>query len=180
METLEKVYEFAYRKTRDGIILDTVVFLLFLIGKHNSNAIKDFEPTHNYSKEDYELLNRIISPFKKIIVTPQVIAEVSNHSLKHLFDARLQQYLCVVVDFLKNTQKTEEHHVKFNDWTDRSIGRLCTFGFVDMGMYEIAEQKGIPILTDEKALYNFSKNKIPIIKLSIIKNSNMSQIKLVP
>ena len=171
METLEKIYQFSIQKTREGIILDTTVLLLFLIGKYNPSYIKDFEPTHGYSKDDYELLNKIIRPFKKIIITPQIIAEISNHSLKHLFDAKLQQYLCVVVNFLRNKEKMEEHHIMFENWNDKSIGRLCSFGFVDMGMYEISKQRGIPILTDEEDLYNFSKREIPMIKLSIIKYS---------
>lgn len=173
METLEKIYKFSIERTREGIILDTVVLLLFFIGKYDINYIKDFGPTHLYSKDDYDLLNKIILPFKKIVITPQVIAEISNHSLKYLFDAKLQQYLCVVVDFLRNKDKMEEQHVMFENWVDKSISRLCSFGFVDMGMYEISKQKGIPILTDEEYLYNFSKRNIPIIKFSIIKYSDL-------
>jgi len=178
METLEKVYQFALQKNREGIILDTVVLLLFLIGKYSIDSIKSFEPTHNYSKDDYDLLCKIIRPFKKIVVTPQVIAEISNISRQSLSGAKLQQYLCAVIDFFKDRERMEEHHVFFENWNDKSVGRLCSFGFVDMGMFEIAEQRGVPILTDEEDLYNFSKKKIPIIKLSVIKYSNLKKFNL--
>ena len=172
METLEKIRKFSIQRNREGIILDTMVLLLFFIGKYDYSLIKNFKPTHEYSKNDCELLDRIVRLFKKIIITPQVIAEMSNHSLSYLFSARLQQYLCVVVNFLKNKERTEERHIKFKDWNDKNIGRLCSFGFVDMGMYEVSKQTGMPILTDDENLYNFSKKEIPIIKFSIIKYSD--------
>lgn len=169
METLEKVNQFAIQRNREGIILDTVVLLLYFIGKYSVNAIKDFEPTHGYSKEDFELLNKIIKPFKRIIITPKIVAEVSNLSLPHLQDKKLYQYVRLVVEFLLNKEGSEEYHVQFENWENKSIDRLSSFGFVDMDMYEIAKKRNVPILTDDIRFYNFSKKEIPIIKLSVIK-----------
>lgn len=172
METIEKVYEFASKRNREGIILDTVVLLLYLVGKYDIQCIKSFEPTHHYEKEDFDLLIKLIKPFKKIIVTPHIIAEVSNISLRHMKNARLQQYLCVLVDQLKDKNITDERHIYFDNWQDKTIGRLVAFGFTDMGIYEVSKENNLPIITDDQELYNFSKSKTPIIKLSVIKYSN--------
>ncbi len=173
METLEKVFQYAHTRNRDGIILDTVVLLLLFIGKYDPKYISKFEPTHEYTEKDFELLNKIIRPFKKIYVTPQIIAEVSNHSLKAINNEKLHHYLAMVANFLNNKDKVTEAHVRFEDWGDKSISRLCSFGFVDLSMYELSKQKMIPILTDELPLYQHSKSQIPIIKLSVIKYSGV-------
>ena len=123
METLDKVYEFAHKRNREGIILDTVVLLLYFIGKFDINYIKGFEPTHAFSREDYELLNRIINPFKRIIITPQILAELSNHSKNNITDKKLHHYLAMVFNFLRDKEKVEEYHMKIEDWSDKSIPR---------------------------------------------------------
>ena len=173
METLDKIYQFSVQKNREGIVVDTVLLLLLLIGRYDLEEIKNFEPTHQYSKEDYKLLNKIIRPFKKIFVTPQILAELSNHSLNSLYEDKLHHYLCVVVDFLRDKNNMEEVHLAFDDWEEKNIKKLCSFGFVDMGMYEISKQRGIPIVTDDFKFYNFSKSSVPMIKLSVVKNSHI-------
>jgi hypothetical protein len=174
MDTLETVYKYAHTKNRDGIIIDTVVLLLYFIGKLDTEYIQSFKPTRQYTKADFELVNKIISPFKRIIATPQIIAEVSNHSLVAIHSDRLHHYFAMITNFLNNKDKVEEGYLRFEEWDNKSIARLCSFGFVDLGMYELSKRRGVPILTDDLTLYIRSKEEIPVIKLSVIKDAGYS------
>lgn len=153
-------------------MLDTVVLLLLFVGRLDPKYIKKFEPTHQYSIEDYELLEKIIRPFKKVVITPHVISELSNHTLQCIENDKLHYYFSIVTNFLTNKDKAEERHLRFDEWQDRGIPRLCSFGFVDLSIYEISKSKKLAVLTDDIKFYNLSKKDIPIIKLSILKYSN--------
>ncbi len=175
METIEKIYQYAHKRNNEGIIIDTNVLLLFFIGRYNQDYIKEFKHTNTYSKEDYSLVEHIIKPFNKIIITPQIIAEISNHSLQGLNNERLHNYISLIVNLLLDASKTEEHNFSFKEWENKDISILSKFGFIDMNMYEIAKKRAVPILTDDKKFYEFAKGKgeIPIIKLSVVKYSDV-------
>jgi hypothetical protein len=178
METLEKIYIFAKDKKRgDGIILDTGVLILFFVGKYNVSWIKDLKLTNTYTEEDFHLVEKIVKPFRKIIITPHVLAELSNHfKNSKIENAKLHQYFCLLADYLRNKEKTQENHLEFCSWKDQTIPRLCMFGFVDMGMYELSKIQRLPLLTDDLDFHAYAKSKreIPIIKLSIVKYSNIA------
>jgi len=59
------------------IITDTSPLLLLLIGLYDKNVIESFKRLSRYDSYDYDLLLQFITR-RKIIVTPQVLSEVSN------------------------------------------------------------------------------------------------------
>src|ERR1044072_1459487 len=65
---------------QSGILVDTNLLVLFLLGTFDKRLVTDFKRTQAYSVEDFELLSKLIQQFDKIIATPSVLAEVSNLS----------------------------------------------------------------------------------------------------
>jgi len=61
-----------------GLLVDTNLFLLYLVGKANPDRISNFKRTSRYTIEDFELLDRIMAQFKTLITTPHVLTELSN------------------------------------------------------------------------------------------------------
>ena len=61
-----------------GLVVDTNLLLLFLIGRTNKNRISRFKRTQAYTIEDFDLLDRFMAEFKTLITTPHVLTEVSN------------------------------------------------------------------------------------------------------
>ena len=143
------------------------------MGKLDPLYIHEFKPTHQYTKEDFELLLKIIKPFKKIILTPHIIAELSNHIKNNANDRKLHYYFSVILNYLNNKDKVGECYIKFEEWQNKDIKLLCIFGFVDLSINELSKSKKIPILTDDVNLYNYLKDKTPIIKHSVIKYSHI-------
>lgn len=62
-----------------GIIVDTNLLLLFVVGSHDSNRITSFKRTNKFGIDDYMLVKRFVDCFKTVRTTPSILTEVSNH-----------------------------------------------------------------------------------------------------
>lgn len=61
-----------------GLLIDTNLFILYVVGKFDLNYIQNFKRTAKYTKEDYNLLEYISNFFDVIVSLPNVLTEVSN------------------------------------------------------------------------------------------------------
>ena len=174
----EEVLRYVFRKHPQGVIVDTNILLLLLIGNYKVNFIKNcrlFKNNgQNYTVDDFELLKRLINYFSKLIITPQILAEISNLSItksKGEFKNEEMIYLQSVVNLLK---EAEERHQQAECLWGMQLQVLSRFGFTDMTIYELAKVSGMPVLTDELDLHIYLEEKsIPNIKFQNIKNSQL-------
>jgi rRNA-processing protein FCF1 len=67
----------------NGLLIDTNLLILYLVGRTNKRRILTFKRTQTYAIEDFDLLERFISNFNKLITTPHVLTEVSNLASLH-------------------------------------------------------------------------------------------------
>jgi hypothetical protein len=70
--------DFFHRYRRKGLLLDSNLLLLLIIGAYDPDQIKKFKRTNAFTAEDYRLLADIVRSFKKKITTPSILTEVSN------------------------------------------------------------------------------------------------------
>lgn len=63
-----------------GVLVDTNLLLLYFVGKFDSKLISTFKRTNQFNAEDFELLDRILKLFRRIVTTPNVLAEVNSLS----------------------------------------------------------------------------------------------------
>lgn len=61
-----------------GVLVDTNLLVLLLVGTVNKQRIPNFKRTEDFTIEDYELLVRLIQWFGKLIATPHVLSQVSD------------------------------------------------------------------------------------------------------
>ena len=63
-----------------GLLIDSNLALLYLVGGHDSRLIGDgkYNKLSNYTLEDFRILVRLKSIFRKTVTTPHVLTEVSN------------------------------------------------------------------------------------------------------
>jgi hypothetical protein len=62
----------------NGLLVDTNLLLLYLVGKTNPDRIRNFKRTSRYTVEDFELLDEIMGQFKTLVTTPHILTELSN------------------------------------------------------------------------------------------------------
>jgi hypothetical protein len=63
---------------RHGLLVDTNLLVLFIVGSVNPDRIGTFKRTNKYSRTDYQLLIRVLGHFEPIYTLAHVAAEVSN------------------------------------------------------------------------------------------------------
>jgi len=61
-----------------GVLIDTNLLVLFLVGSVNKKRIPNFKRTDGFTVDDYDLLPRLMGWFGKLIATPHVLAQVSD------------------------------------------------------------------------------------------------------
>jgi hypothetical protein len=61
-----------------GMVIDSPILVLHLIGLHDRGLISKFKRTQPFTAEDSDLLAELMVRFRKIVTTPQILAEVSN------------------------------------------------------------------------------------------------------
>jgi hypothetical protein len=61
-----------------GVLVDTNLLVLLLVGLVNKHRIQDFKRTQNFTLEDFDTLLGLIDWFGNLIITPHVLSQVSD------------------------------------------------------------------------------------------------------
>jgi len=176
ISSLDNIGKYILQKQPTGLIVDTNILLLFLIGSYNPIFIKDCALVSQYSVEDFELLKKVFERFqnRKIIITPQIIAEVSNLSMTKMYGDKLHYCFQVFIRFLRTA---EEHHQKSDCLWGMELQVLGKYGFTDLTIFELAKNNHMIILTDEEDFFNYSYTKgVPVMKFSHFKYEKYQSI----
>lgn len=131
------------------IVIDTSPLLLLLMGLYDKNAINNFKRLSEYDSDDYDLLYQFVAK-RKIIVTPQVLSEVSNFAdqLKNRFSEFIEENR-------PNLEKIDEKYItKAEILTSPEVVK---FGFTDTSIILAAKENNALVLTDDFPLCNICK-----------------------
>ena len=61
-----------------GLVIDSNLLLLYLIGKFEPSLIRSFRRTQQFSEAEFQLLTRFVGLFVKVLTLPNILTEVSN------------------------------------------------------------------------------------------------------
>jgi hypothetical protein len=64
--------------SQGGILVDTQLWVLYIVGSVNPERVGQFKRTRSYSLPDYYLLRSILRVHRRIYTVPHVMAEVGN------------------------------------------------------------------------------------------------------
>ena len=70
--------DFAQNAQSNGILVDTNLLVLFVVGAVNRRRIPQFKRTSRYTPADYDLLTRVVGRFSLNYTLPHLLTEVSN------------------------------------------------------------------------------------------------------
>ena len=136
----ENIYKFK------SVILDTGPLLLYLIGFFHVKYLEKFD----YNTRELILLNEFLKNFPEIMVTPQVLAEMSD-----LVKSRLKQSLFsafIQTSFMRLFNLGEEYITKNEIMKNEQC--LPMFGITDTSLLSAA-RKNILLLTDDGPFYSY-------------------------
>ncbi len=131
------------------VITDTSPLLLLLMGLYDEKIIAKFKRLSEYNSEDYKLLLQFTAR-RKIIITPEVLSEVSNFAkeLKNQFSEFIEGNRQIL-------EKIDENYVPKNDILDSQ--EVLRFGFTDSSIILAAKHTNALVLTDDHPLWGKCK-----------------------
>ena len=137
------------RYVRRGLLIDSNILLLLLVGSFDISNIKKFNRTRQFAEEDYGLLMRMIDPFDRVYTTPNILTEVSNLAGHFSHNLRFEFFS----HFGRSLIKFDEQYVEcINISSDPNFPK---FGLTDSIIAYCARDMGILVLTDDFPLFNY-------------------------
>ena len=143
-----------------GLLIDTNILLLFIVGSIDISLIRDFKRTANFSENDFVKVTKFIDYFDLKITTPHVLTEVID-----FIDNR--QYLQAVLK--GNIENSKEIFIESSELSKQKT--FLKFGLADSSVTYTAKDNYL-IFTDDRPLYGFLIN-------SQIDAVNLDQIRMI-
>jgi len=156
-------------QSKAGLVIDTNLLLLYLIGSYDPKRIDSFKRTRGiYSVDDFYLLEHIIRQFGGFSTTPNILTEVSNFvDREHYDDVPM---LTVLRDKVIYKQ---EHYIESKTVLSSQDETFVKFGVSDTVLYYLA-QANYTILTVDVPLWSFLENKrLPTLNFNHLRSDSL-------
>lgn len=151
------------RYVRTGLLIDTNLLLLYLVGILDRGRITTFDRTDKYTLEDFDTLNAIIGRFRNVVTTPHILAETSN--LGGQLGGKLREAFFDVL--AQATTVLDEQYVASRD----AMQGYRRFGLTDAGIMAIAGT--YLVITDDLPLSNYLLSTgVDVINFNWIRSYN--------
>ena len=144
--------ELIARHSRQGVLVDANMMLLWFVGAFDRALIAKFKRTDTYTGEDFDLLVAFLSRFSRILTTPNILTEVSNLSSQLTGRMKLDYF----GQFRERLELVEERYLPSSSIADRN--EFARFGLTDSGIVELAET-GVLVATDDFSLASLLESR---------------------
>jgi hypothetical protein len=136
------------RHRQSGVLVDTNLLLLYLIGSFRREQITRFKRTNTFTIEDFDLLERLLGQFARVLTTPNILTEVSN--LAGQLSSHLKPDF--FSSFAARISFLDEHQVASSVVAPNR--EFVKFGLTDAVMIALAKESHL-VLTAEFPLANY-------------------------
>lgn len=137
----------SHRAGSGGLLIDSNLLVLLIVGSVNPNRISTFKRTSKYHRTDFELLAKFAAEFQFLYSVPHVFAEVSN--LTDLKGQDRERARAVLSQFI---QTSEEHLIP--SATAAGSPYYQWLGLVDAAILQAASVTRCHVITDDSDLYS--------------------------
>lgn len=128
------------------LLVDTNVLLLFIVGSLSLDRIAKHKRTDSFTPKDYQILVDLLRKFRGIVVTPSILAEVSN--LLGQTDDQTRTALLALLGAL--VRRSEERYVPSVEVVEAAD--FLRLGLTDAGILALTGEE-LTVLTDDIHLY---------------------------
>lgn len=146
--------------TKYGLILDTNMLVLYIVGTTDVSRIANTDVTKDYTVDLYKHTRKLveISKFKAPIITPHIVSEVAHmldldaNRIKKGGTVPISPWFACSMGVFQNAQ--EEYCPTHDIVSSRSTlqNELAHYGITDLSVTDIASNKNYAVLTDDSDL----------------------------
>lgn len=148
------------RYSQIGLLVDTNILLLYVVGLVNPQRITRFKRTQQFTPEDYELLNKILLSFKRIFTTPHILTEVNSlaNQLGEPERTRCFQILAQIINELEEYYKPSREVAQHPEFQ--------RFGLTDCSILTLAQNSYLVLTDDLKLAVQLQRNGIDTVNFN--------------
>jgi rRNA-processing protein FCF1 len=128
------------------LLIDTNLLLVLLVGDQDRLQVPRFKRTSRFTPEDYDLLAEFVAAFREVVITPNVLTEVSNLA-GQLREPLRTQVFDRLGDF---ASQAGERYVPSREVVEEHD--FARFGLTDLSVV-LAARERFAVLTDDLGLY---------------------------
>jgi hypothetical protein len=106
------------RHQRSGAVLDSNLLLLMVVGGVNETLVEMHRRTSSFTVDDFRLLRRMLTGFRLILTTPNVLTELSNLSRQvgEPWRTTLAKRLATVIPQMRESYYRSDELVGFDEF----------------------------------------------------------------
>ena len=138
----ESVLELIARHARSGVLVDSNLLLLFLVGCCDVELIERFKRTDAFDADDFEILSAFLGKFRRIITTPGLLSEVN--SLAGTMKGEHRQTFLEI--FKRQIWVLDERHIESKTACQHTYFAKC--GLTDSAILTIAKDNLLVLTND--------------------------------
>lgn len=131
-----------------GLIVDTNILLLFLVGSLDLKLIAKHKRVNQFTVQDFHLLDQLLRRFGAILTTPNVLTEVTNLAMQ--IGGAAKERLVTLLAALLQKGAFEEHVAESKEAS--KVKEFRRLGLTDAGIIHLT-RKEWTVLTDDLHLY---------------------------
>ena len=143
--------DFSQNARKNGLLIDTNLLVLLIVGFVNRDRICRFKRTTAYSSANWDLLTGILEQISLRYTLPHVLAEVST--LTDLKGQELEVARAVLLRLIKELRELQITSIE-----TCATSLYMRLGLTDAAIAEAARRHQCSVLTDDSGLYRALAN----------------------
>lgn len=149
-----------------GVVLDTNMLIIYLIGLADHEKIGKTQRTKEYTEKDFQCLYHLvdISKNKKLYITPQSIPEtlflLGMDPGKNKDDGPIKTIKKLKAILMEELKKSEELYVKTPDIVaNHKDWEFCTYGIADLSFEHSLQSNSLVFISSDERYVDYLVNK---------------------
>jgi hypothetical protein len=151
-----------------GILLDSNLLVLLIIGLLDSGRVETFKRTknHGFTEQDFLLLNRVFSYFVKGVTTPHILTETTNY-IRELHGEIEQSALQIITQAIQSFKERRPESKKLvrSDFFPR-------FGLTDSAVLDLPPKRYLVLSVDAGLVIALQKKGVDAINFNHFRQYN--------
>ncbi len=152
----------SHKHLRAGLVLDTNLLLLLIVGRYDISKLALFRATRKYDEFSFRLLQLLVRKFRRIFATTNIVTEADNLSRK----VSKIEWAGISAEILKFLREGQERQF----WSDGLVSMPAHpgLGITDCSIIRLAET-GLLVATDDFGLTQaLERRELGVVNLSRI------------
>lgn len=165
---MQQLDQLLARYKSKGVLIDTNLLLLYLVGIYDPQRIPKFKRTMIFAIEDFFTLLEFFEYFNEVVTTPNILTEVNSLANQLPENIKVEFY----PKFAEQIANLQEHYIESTKVS--SSPHFLRLGLTDSGILNLARDQYLVLTDDFPLAGRLEKQGIDVINFNHVRTMNWS------